>query len=154
MKILWYSNDICEFLSEIEIIWVKIPVNWKSLAGQSGIVEVKQLVATFKASVEAAPKPVPIEIKVYELPRGTFHAEPSHLPVLGPSKPSFGGTGRLQAARLNPPKPGTKPLEPAPVLAFRQDHRSPEDALRELLRQLSQVARRNPAPSWVPNPEY
>lgn len=129
-------------------------VNWKELAKSAGNADVKRLVATFKASVEASPRPLSIEIKVFESLRGTFYAETSHHPVAAPAKPTLGGPGRLAASRPVLLKPGAKEPEPTLALATRTDFQTPEEALGDLLRQVSVMSRRTPRPSWVPNPNY
>lgn len=127
-------------------------MNWKELAKTAGHADVNRLVATFTASVEASPRPLAIEIKVFESLTGTFHAETSHVPLATPAK--SGGSGRLASSRPTLLKPGTKELEPTLALATRTDFQSPEEALGDLLRQVSIMARRHPRPTWVPNPDY
>lgn len=129
-------------------------MNWKELAELAGNADVKRLVGTFTAAVEASPRQVSIEIKVFESLRGTFHAETSHLPVVTATKPALGGPGRLAASRPVLLKPGAKDPEPTLPMATRMDFQTPEEALGDLLRQVSLMARRNPRPSWVPNPDY
>ena len=129
-------------------------MNWKQFAELAENADVKRLVATFTASVEASPKPLSIEIKVFESYRGTFHAETSHLPAASPAKPGLGGPGRLAASRPVVKKPGAKDSDAPLDLPTRKDFQTPEEALGDLLRQLSIMARRNPRPSWEPNPGY
>jgi len=129
-------------------------VNWKELAKHAGLADVNRLVDTFTATVEASPRPLAIEIKVYESLTGTFHAESSHLPLVTPAKSGLGGSGRLAPSRPVLLKPGAKEPEPTQALATKVDFGSPEEALGDLLRQVSLFSRRNPRPSWVPNPDY
>lgn len=129
-------------------------MNWKELAKLSGNADVKRLVDTFTASVEASPRPLSVEIKVFESVMGTFQADISHLPVATPTKPTLGGPGRLGAPRPVVLKPGAKDPELTLTLATSTDFQTPEEALGDLLRQVSIISRRNPRPTWVPNPDY
>ena len=129
-------------------------MNWKELAKNSGLADVNRLVATFTVSVEANPGPLAIEIKVFESLTGTFHAETSHLPLATPAKAGLGGPGRLAPSRPVLLKPGAKGPEQTLALATKMDFGSPDEALGDLLRQVSLFSRRNPRPTWVPNPEY
>lgn len=116
---------------------------WKQVARQSGVGEIRKLLAQYRVDLNLPGAPA-LEVKVYEKEDGRYEAVPSVMLVFTPPRPKT-----AVPARPAPKPVGAKPERPAPL----PSHASEEEALAQTVQMLVQMARLKNA-SWEPNPSF